>query len=195
MTATMTTTQAAAICAVSLTTIRRWCRAAKIAATKAARRWLIDPRTLPTRIHQENAMTSDTITLTATVGDTAWTIIGNTKPNPLAAGPAIKGIAPNGSTVWLDCQYRQITSVRHTDGCAWGTRVGSTCSCAPQPVDVAALFQAARDVSRRCSAAHKEAEAAEAARLARTDTGALVRVSAGCEGCPSAIHGGVCTCC
>ncbi len=137
------------------------------------------------------------ITETITINGSTYTIDGNDQPNPLSPDPRITATL-NGITADLNCQYRQITSAEHTNGCTWGVRMNPTCTCAPVPTaDRDALFAAARTVLSRCWAAWDAAEAANrearASRTAASD--AFVRVPRGCDGCPSAIYGGPCTCC
>lgn len=138
------------------------------------------------------------ITKTVVIDGNVWTIAGDDQPNPLIPTPAITATVDGANVVSIDCQYRQITSVKHADGCGWGVNLSPACSCARRPVDEGALFAAAREVLTRCvesrAAAEAAASAAAQARRAR-DGERLVRVPAGCEGCPSALHGGACTCC
>lgn len=133
--------------------------------------------------------------ITKTVG--TWTITGDDKYNLLGGGPRI--IATDGTiTVDVDVQYRQITSTTHTALCDLsGPGVGMRrCTCTPALPDADALIDACREVMRACSAAWTAAEAA--AQAARQDaavaTDVYVRVAPGCD-CPSALHGGPCTCC
>jgi hypothetical protein len=130
------------------------------------------------------------ITKTVTIDGTAWTINGDDRPNPLTPSPSIKATV-DGATVHLSCQYRQISSTSHADGCTrW------PCTCAPRPSDEAPLWEAAREVMHACSDAIQAAEEAERqARWARTDDEGYVRVRPGCDPCPSAQYGGPCTCC
>lgn len=134
------------------------------------------------------------ISTVATIDGQTWTITGDDQPNPLSPTPAITATV-NGVTVDLNCRYRQITSSSHTDGCTWGVDLSPTCTCAPRPVDAAQLFDAARDVLRRCRAARQIAEDADRLALEAASDDALVYIRPGCDPCPSALYGGICTCC
>jgi hypothetical protein len=131
-----------------------------------------------------------------------WTITGDDRPNPLCDTPGIHATV-NGVTVAINYRYRQITSLAHTDGCRWGVH-NPICTCAPRPADPQALFDAVLDVQRRCddviraAVAARDAarDAAQRRRDAETGDNTIVRrLPRGCEGCPSALYGGVCTCC
>jgi hypothetical protein len=135
------------------------------------------------------------ITTTITIQNQTWMISGDDRPNPLAPTPRITATTA-GVTVDINCRYRSITSVEHRDDCTWGVSLNPVCACAPHPADDGALFAAALDVLRQCRQVRDAAEAvAESERLARIARDEVyVLVPAGCEGCPSAVHGGVCTC-
>ena len=137
------------------------------------------------------------ITSTVTIGGQEWVISGSGKPNPVAPTPRITATV-GGAKVDISCQYQQVTSVEHGAGCGWGVDGSPVCTCAPVPADTEALFDAAREVQRRCHEARAAAEdAAERARLSRPDPGDVYKpdLPAGCEGCASGLYGGVCTCC
>lgn len=140
----------------------------------------------------------NTIRATVNVGGQQWTITGNPNPNPLVRTPRILATV-GGHTVDLDCGYRQVISLPpHAARCRYMTAAGMPCTCAPQPVDEEALWAAAVEVLTACIDARRRAEkAAEVARLdgEERDYAPPVRLPRGCEGCPSAVHGGVCTCC
>lgn len=63
----MNTTTAAEKTGVSVQTIRRWCRAGRIQATKTNRVWIIEPASLPTR---EDIMDYELVEGRAYNGDT-----------------------------------------------------------------------------------------------------------------------------
>jgi len=191
---TMTTTQAAATLGVSIRTIQRRAKAGKLTARKNARgRWVITMEdTMPA--HQPQRI-GDLITATIDIDGTTWTISGSTIPNPLNPEPS-SWATVEGRKVWINCQYRQFVPDSHIGGCAYGTRLGADCTCAPVPADPDRIYAVAREVLTRVADAQNAARrAAELARLRDEPADLLVRLPAGCDGCPSAVHGGVCTCC